>query len=106
MVNIQNASFDLLMNGSVVEAAVKSYEEVWTFGGVVWLWPIIFLFLLTLVAMKSENPTMVGIFVILGGVALSTQLDAGISATIFGLVMLLSIVVWLFSIFMSPKTGG
>ena len=106
MVNIQNASFELLMNGSVVEAAVKSYEEVWTFGGVVWLWPILFIFLLTLVAIKTENPTMVGIFVILGGVALSTQLDAGISAIVFGFVLVLSILVWMFSIFVSPKTGG
>ncbi len=106
MVNIQNESFDLLVNGSVIDAAIKSYEEVWTFAGVVWLWPIVFIFLLTLVAIKTENPTMVGIFVILGGVALSTRLDAGISATVFGLVLVLSILVWLYSLFVSPRTDG
>ncbi len=106
MVNLQNESFELLINGSVVEAAVKSYEEALTFAGVNWLWPILFLFLLTLVAIKTENPTMVGIFVILGGVALSTQLDAGISGTVFGFVLVLSILVWLYSIFVSPRSDG
>ena len=31
MVNIQNASFDLLSNGSIIRAAIKSYEEPLTF---------------------------------------------------------------------------
>ena len=102
MVDLQNASFDLLVNGSIIEAAVKSYEEGWLMGGVIWFWPIMLLFLLIIVALKSESPTMVAIFAILGNVALRSRLDQ-ISDVIFGLVVILSVLVWFFSLFISRK---
>ena len=103
MVNLQNDSFDLLMNGSVIEAAVKSYEEAWTFGGVIWFWPVIFLFTLILVAMKSENPTLVGMYAILGTVALGVRLPA-VADPIFALIVIFSILIWFFSLFISRRT--
>ena len=103
MVNLQNDSFDLLMNGFVVEAAVKSYEEAWTFGGVIWFWPIVFLITLVLVAIKSENPTLVGMYAILGTVALGTRLPV-VTDPIFALIVIFSILIWFFSLFISRKT--
>lgn len=102
MVNLQNESFDLLINGSVIEAAIKSYEEAWTFSGIIWLWPILFLFTLTLIAIKTENPSIVGIIAILGNIALGTRLDQ-ISHTIFAIVLIFSLVVWFYSLFVSKK---
>ncbi len=105
MVNIQNASFDLLVNGSVIDAAVKSYEEATTFGGIIWLWPLLFLLTLILVAVKTENPTMVGIYAILGNIALGSRLPV-VTDPIFAMILILSIVVWFFTLFISPKTPG
>ena len=102
MVNIQNESFDLLMNGSVVEAAIRSYEEVWTFAGVNWLWPIVFLFTLIIVAIKSESPTMVAIYAVLGNIALSTMLEQ-LTHIIFASILVFSVMIWLFSLFLSRK---
>ena len=102
MVNIQNASFDLLINGSIIEAAIKSYEEPLTFGGIIWFWPIVFLLTLILVAIKTENPSMVAIYAILGNVALGTLLP-NISHIMFGMILIFSLVVWLFSIFGSRR---
>ncbi len=103
MVDIGNASFDLLVNGSIIGAAVKSYEEATSFGGVVWVWPILFLFTLTFLMIKSESPTMVGIYVVLGNVALGSRL-AESSRLIFVMILILSLVIWFFSLFISSKT--
>ena len=102
LLHAQNESFDLLVNGSIIPAVVKSFEIPWTFGGVVWLWPFMLLFLLVIVAMKSESPTMVGIFVILGNIALGARLSP-VSDIIFWLTLVLSILIWFFSIFVSKK---
>ena len=102
MVNLQNVSFDLLTNGSLTDAVVSSYEEAWTFGGIIWLWPIIFLFTLIIVAIKSESPTMVAIYAILGNVALGTRLEQ-YTHIIFAMVVILSVMVWFFSLFLSKK---
>ncbi|MCH8003896.1 MAG: hypothetical protein IH934_04680 [Nanoarchaeota archaeon] len=102
IVHAQNESFELLVNGSVIEAAIKSYEIPFDFGGIIWLWPIVFLFLLIMVAIKVDNPAMVGVFAILGNIALGTRL-APVSHLIFALVLIFSIVIWLFSIFASRK---
>lgn len=103
MVDIVNASFDLLVNGSVIPAAVSVYEQATNFGGIIWVWPFLFLFTLVLVAVKSESPTLVGIYVILGNVALGSRL-AEASKIIFVMVLIMSLVVWFFSLFISSKT--
>ena len=102
MVNLQNASFDLLINGSVIDAAVSVYDTALTFGGVAWLWPLIFLMTLILVAVKTENPTMVAIYAVLGSVALGTMLPV-ISQTIFWMILVFSVLIWLYSLFVSPR---
>ncbi len=100
--HLQNVSFDKLLNGSVIEAAVSTYEVGMTFGGINWLWPFIFLMTLIMVAIKSENPTMVAIYAILGNVALATRLPQ-LTQVIFVPVVIFSILIWLYSIFVSPK---
>ena len=102
MVNLGNESFDLLVNGSLTEAVISSYEEAWTFGGIIWLWPVIFLFTLIIVAIKTESPTMIAIYAILGNLALSTMLEQ-LTHIVFGTILVLSIMVWLFSLFLSKK---
>ena len=102
MVNLGNESFDLLVNGSLMEAVISSYEEAWTFGGIIWLWPIVFLFTLIIVAIKSESPTMVGIYAILGNIALGTRLEQA-TAGIFWIIALVSVMIWFFSLFLSKK---
>ncbi len=97
-----NQSFDLLINGSVIDAAIDTYGVALTFGGVNWLWPIIFLMTLIAVAIKTENPTMVAIYVILGNVALGTLLPQ-VSQQIFWIVLVLSLLIWFYSLFVSPK---
>jgi len=104
MVNIQNESYDLLMNGSIIEASIKSYEIPLTFSGIIWLWPILFLFTLILVAMKTESPTMVAIIAILGNVALGTLLPQQ-THIIFALILILSLLIWFYSLFISQRIG-
>ncbi len=102
MVNLQNASFDLLVNGSLTEAVISSYEEAWTFGGIIWLWPIVFLFTLIIVAIKTESPTMIAIYAILGNIALGTMLEQ-LTHIVFASILIFSIMIWLFSLFLSKK---
>ena len=101
-IHLQNESFDLLLNGSVIDASIKSYEIAMTFGGINWLWPFIFIMTLILVAIKTENPTMVAIYAILGNVALATRLPQ-LTQVIFVPILIFSVLIWLFSIFVSPK---
>ncbi len=102
MVDLYNASFDLLINGSLAAAAVSVYETSLTFNNVVWLWPILFIMTLILVAILTENPTMIAIYAILGNVALGTLLPQ-FSHVIFAIVLIFSILVWFYSLFISPK---
>ena len=102
MVNLQNESSDKLVNGSIMEAVISSYEEAWSFGGIQWLWPIVFLFTLIIVAIKSESPTMVAIYAILGNLALGTMLEQ-LTHIIFASILVFSIMIWLFSLFLSRK---
>ena len=99
-----NESIDLLFNnGSVTDASIKVFETAWTFGGVVWLWPIAFLGTLIMVAIKSENPTAVAMYAILGNLFLGTRLDQ-ISHVIFGMTLIFSVLIFLYSLFVSPRT--
>ncbi len=100
--HLYNESFDKLINGSVIDAAVSTYETAFTFGGVIWLWPLIFLLTLAMVAIKTENPTMIAIYAVLGNVALGTMLPI-VSHPIFAIILILSVVIWLYSLFVSPK---
>ena len=102
VVSLQNESFELLINGSVVPAAIKNFEIAFTFGGINWLWPFLLLGTLILIAMKLESPGMVAIFAILGNVFLATRLPQ-ISGTIFTIIVVISLVIWFYSLFVSRK---
>lgn len=102
MVDLYNSSFELLINGSLAAAAVNVYETALTFNGIVWLWPFMFIMTLILVAILTENPTMIAIYAILGNVALGTLLPQ-LSHMIFAIVLIFSVLVWFYSLFVSPK---
>lgn len=103
LIHLQNESLDLLFNnGTVIEASVRSYEIAFTFGGVIWLWPLLFLFTLMMVQIKTQSPTMVAIYAILGNLALGSLLPA-ISHTFFASILIITLAIWLFSLFVSPK---
>ena len=102
MVDLYNSSFDLLINGSLAAAATTVYESALTFNGIVWLWPILFIMTLILVAIMTENPTMIGMYAILGTVALGTLLPQ-LTNTIFWIVTILSVLIWFISLFVSSK---
>lgn len=97
-----NESIDLLFNGSVVKSSVTAHETAWTFGGIVWLWPIIFILTLIMVAIKTESPNMVAIYAIIGNIALASRLDV-ISEKIFFFVLVVSVLIVLYSMFFSKK---
>lgn len=101
-IHLQNESLDLLFNGSVIDAAIKSYEIAWTFNGIIWLWPVVFLFTMLMVQIKLESPTAVAIVGILGNVALGSMLPT-VAHPIFGMIVIFSILIWLFSLFISNK---
>jgi len=103
MVDLFNESFDLLINGSILDAAVRVNEQATTFGNVIWIWPIIFLVTLVLLAVKSENPTMVGIYVLLGTIALKARLPS-LTTPVFAIILIFSLLMWLYSFFISPRT--
>lgn len=99
-----NESFDLLVNGSIIGAAANSYEIAWTFGGVIWIWPIIFLLTLSMVAIKTENPTMVAIYALLGNVALGVLIPP-LANKMFFFIAVFSILIFFISIFVSKRFG-
>ena len=102
MVDLYNASFDLMINGTLATAALSVYETALTFNGVVWFWPFMFIMTLILVAIVTENPTMVGIYAILGNVALVGFLSVT-TTLVFWLVAVFSVLLWMYSLFLSPK---
>ncbi|KKL78979.1 hypothetical protein LCGC14_2019440 [marine sediment metagenome] len=103
--HLQNESIDLLLNGSVVDAAIKSYEIGWTIGGVIWFWPVVMLFTLVIVMIKTDNPAVVAVIGILLTTALGTSKLVPIAHPAFFVIVAFSLVIWFFSLFLSQKTG-
>lgn len=102
MVDIYNASYNTLVDGHVINASITLYESAWTFAGVQWFWPIVFLITLLMVAIATENQGMVAIYAILGNVALGTMLPV-LSHKIFFMILILSLVIWFYSLFISQR---
>ena len=93
-----NESFELLTNGSLFLASAGAYEA--TIG--LFFWPIIFLFTLFLLFIKSENPAYIAIYAILGNFALATLLPIQ-TDPIFYTTAVLSLALVLWSFFGSGK---
>ena len=92
MANMDNA-WDLLRNGSLFNATAEAYQFAWD----VWFFPLIFLFTLFLIMIKSESPCMVVIAAIIGNVALFGLLPvASEMAFYITLVFSLAMVLWKF----------
>lgn len=97
MANMSTA-FELLTNMSVVEAANEAYNI--TIG--VFFWPIIFLFSLFVIYLKTENPTYLSIYTIIGAFVLGKWLINPLQP-IFYITLLFSIGLTLWSMFGSSR---
>lgn len=97
MPNLDKA-YELLLNGSVIKGSNEAYQS--TIG--VWFWPLIFIFTLTLLAIKSENPAYVAFYAITGNIVLAGFLPIATHPIFYGiLVFSLALVFW--SIYASKK---
>ena len=99
MANLSIA-FEKLTNMSVVESANEAYKANVIIGN--FFWPIIFLFTLFLLYLKTENPTYLSIYTIIGAFVLGKWL-INTTQPIFYITLVLSIGLTLWSIFGSPK---
>ena len=86
-------------NQSIIKSSITIYEAVW---GVYFL-PLIFLFTLTLLAIKSGKPAYVIFYAILGNFALVGYLPVRTQPIIWG-VMVFSLFAVLWSFWASNKT--
>jgi hypothetical protein len=98
MVNT-TVAYNELLNMSIIKASNSVYTA--TLGD--WFWPIIFLFTLTLIAIKTENPAYVLVYSILGNFALAAHLKT-VTHPIFYLTMVISLALVLWNIYASKKT--
>lgn len=91
-------AWEYLQNASLFKATTEIYEVAWG----LWFWPIIFMFTLFVVAIKTESPAFVAIYAILGNLALSRFLIPASHPIFFG-TLIFSIAMVLWSLFGSNK---
>lgn len=101
MANITTA-YTHLTNGSLFKAVNEAYTSP-PIG--IFFWPIIFLFTLTIIAIKTENPAYVTIYAVLGNFALATLLPIT-THIIFYTTLVLSFFLVLWSFFGSSKVDS
>src|SRR3990167_6188054 len=92
-------AYDLLMNGSIVQAGIKAYEP--SLG--IWLWPLFFIFTLVIVHIKTENPSYLFVYAVLGNVLLANFLTT-ITSKIFYITLVISLALVLWKVYGSKKT--
>ncbi len=92
-------AYDLLINGSVIEAANEVYAA--TVG--IWLWPIIFVVTLVVIHIKTENPSYLVFYSILGNYLIGTYI-VPLTHPIFYGIFVFSLFAVLWKIFGSTKT--
>ena len=97
MANMTQA-YTYLANSSLFEAANEAYAV--SVG--IFFWPIIFMFTLFLVYIKTESPAYVAVYAIIGNVALAALLPI-LTHTIFYTTIVFSIALTLWSFFGSNK---
>ena len=88
----QANAYELLKNGSVFHSAVESYEAAW--GD--FFWPVMFLFVLYMVYLKTESPTMVALAMIVGNVGMFTLVDIRFQPILY-ITLVVSIALTLYS---------
>ena len=91
-------AYNLLINGSIIQAG----NEAWMSTVGIWFWPIIFIWTLVMVYIKSENPTYIFVYSILGNVLLGRYIFP-LSHPIFYSVAVFSLFLTLWKIFGSKK---
>jgi len=99
MAATMNQSWEYLQNASLFKAVDTAYQAS-AMG--IFFWPIIFLFTLFVIYIKTENPGYVAIYAILGNVALVTLLPIA-THPIFYTTVVLSIALSLWSFYGSSK---
>jgi len=95
-----SAAYDELINGSAIKGATLAYEV--PLGQ--WFWPFLFLLTLIVIYAKTESPTTIAIYTILGNFALGAYLIPQ-AEKIFYIVLIFSVAILLFKIFGSSKTS-
>lgn len=100
MASMDNA-WTLLRNNSLVEASVEAYRSVSFLD--VWFFPILFLFTLFVVAIKTENPGYVMVYALIGNVALVGFMTNPLVQPVFYTTIVLSFTMVLWSFFGSGK---
>lgn len=94
-------AYTALTNASMLEAANEAYKAS-PIG--IFFWPIIFLFTLFMVAIKTENPAFVFIYAVIGNFVLSQYLFS-ITDPIFWGIAVISLFMVLWSFFGTDKLG-
>ena len=89
---------ELLHNASLFKAANEAYTT--SLG--IFLWPILFLFTLFMLYIKTENPAYVAMYGIIGTVALASFLPM-LTQPIFYITVLLTLAIVLWSFFGSSR---
>ena len=92
------AAYNLLINGSIIKGGFKAYEYSMGF----WLWPILFIFTLVMVHIKTENPGYLLAYAILGNALLASRLTVDTSK-IFYLTLVISLALVLHKIYASKR---
>jgi len=99
--SFHNESYRLLAdNQSIIKAGIKIYEAPEVMG--VYLWPLIFLFTLIVVAIKSEHPGYVFFYAVLGNIVLASYLPIKTNPIFWG-IMVFSLLIVLWSFWASKK---
>jgi len=96
------AAFTALQNASLFEATTEAYTSA-PYGAGDFFWPIILLFTLFLIHIKTESPAMVAIFAIIGNFTIAAFLFGSIAMPIFYGTLVFSFFIVLWGIFGSPK---
>lgn len=93
-----SAAYKLLVNGSIIRAANELYQT--TVG--MWFWPIFFIITLVILYIKTENPTYIIFYTILGNYLIGAYVLPPTYPIFYGIaVFSLFLVLW--KIFGSDK---
>ena len=101
MANLTGA-FTALQNASLFEAVDKAYTSA-PYGAGDFFWPIMLLFTLFMVHIKTESPAMVAIIAIIGNFTIAAFLFGSIAMPIFYGTLVFSFFIVMWSIFGSSK---
>lgn len=84
----------------------KASNEVYAVALGIFFWPIVFLFTLFVVAIKTESPAYIFLYSVIGNIALFTLMTDVRTHPIFYATVLLSLTMVLWSLFGSSKVDA